>query len=120
MTRFGPLIRQARVDAGLSLRALAKAIGTSHVYLGEVEREIKAPLKRAYWPVLMAAIPTLTEAQLLSAEAASKPISASMPSGKVREAMLQLARDPDVLGLDDALGEQLLEAIRKRREEGGE
>ncbi len=38
----GAKLRGQRMKAGLSLRAMAKLLGVSHVYLGEVERGDRA------------------------------------------------------------------------------
>lgn len=38
MSAYGEAIRKARVDRGLSLRAAAKQIGISHVFLGQIEQ----------------------------------------------------------------------------------
>ncbi len=61
---FGAYLRRCRIDAQLSLRDVAKAVGISHVYLGEVERGRRGPLVRSRWPALCEAIPRLSLKEL--------------------------------------------------------
>lgn len=49
---FAILIRHARIRAHASQRGLAKYLGVSHSYLGEVERGETAPLPQKYWSKL--------------------------------------------------------------------
>ncbi len=50
MNTFGATLSEARLAAGLSLRAAAKALGVSHVYLRDVELGECTPLARERWP----------------------------------------------------------------------
>lgn len=61
---FGRHIRRMREAAGLSLRDVARGVGVSHVYLGEVERGRRGPILRSRWRALTEAIPGLTMADL--------------------------------------------------------
>jgi transcriptional regulator with XRE-family HTH domain len=72
--RFGAYLREKRVAAGLSLRDVAQALGISHVYLGEVERGVRGPLRPERWSVLLKAIPTLMRDELERHAAASRPM----------------------------------------------
>ena len=71
---FGRYIRRSRVDAGVSLRAAARAIGVSAVYLGEVERGVRPPLKQKWWDDLIKAVPTLDRSAMDRLSASSRPL----------------------------------------------
>lgn len=73
-TVFGRCVRRYRVEARLSLREVADKLGVSHVYLGEVERGVRGPMREERWNDLVKAIPGLTIAELANAAAASKPV----------------------------------------------
>lgn len=45
---FGKQLREHRTSAGVTLRALAKAVGCSQVYLSEVERGTRPPMRRIH------------------------------------------------------------------------
>jgi len=70
-TPFGKLIRDKRVLAELSLREVAARLEITPVYLGEIERGKRAPLKRKYWAVLIDTVPGLTTEALEEAAAKS-------------------------------------------------
>ena len=74
MNSFGKFLRLERVKAGLSLRKTAQELGVSHVYLGEVERGVRAPLARDRWPRLMAVIPAISADQLARLDAEVRPV----------------------------------------------
>jgi transcriptional regulator with XRE-family HTH domain len=59
-TTMGQGLRTARENAGLTLRDVAKKIGVSHVYLGEVERGRQLRVAYKKWSRLVKAIPGLT------------------------------------------------------------
>lgn len=71
---FGRYVRSTRVEARLSLRDVADRLGVSHVYLGEVERGVRPPLKKERWKALLAAIPGLDRSRLEKLAEVSKPI----------------------------------------------
>jgi transcriptional regulator with XRE-family HTH domain len=56
-TAFGAYLRTKRIKAGLSLREVARELNVSHVYLGEVERGVRGPLKRERWEDVIRLIP---------------------------------------------------------------
>ena len=70
-TPYGALLRERRVQANLSLRDVARHVGVSHVYLGEIERGISGPLKPDREPALIEAMPTVTQDELNEAREAS-------------------------------------------------
>ena len=57
---FGNYIRNHRLRAGVSCRRLARGLGISPVFLGEVERGARASLARERWDRLRELIPTIT------------------------------------------------------------
>jgi len=71
---FGRYIRRVRVEAGVSLRAAARAIGVSAVYLGEVERGVRPPLKKERWDALVKIVPTLDRDTMNRLSANAKPV----------------------------------------------
>jgi transcriptional regulator with XRE-family HTH domain len=75
---FGAYIRHERVKAKLSLRTVADAVGVTHVYLGEVERGVRGPMDKKWWPALIAAVPTITEEELERKAAQTKPVAISL------------------------------------------
>ena len=79
-TPYGMLLRKRRMEAGLSLRYVAEAIGVSHVYLADVERGARAPLDEDREPKLRKIIKSLTPAELKAARLLSKPIKITMES----------------------------------------
>lgn len=71
---FGSYLRARRVEAHMSLRRLAKELGVSAVYLGEVERGVRGPLARERWDRLVALLPTLSLQALGRYAAEEKPL----------------------------------------------
>jgi transcriptional regulator with XRE-family HTH domain len=71
---FGAYLRRMRVAAGKSLREVAEAVGISHVYLGEVERGVRGPLKPEHWDALIRAIPGITRVELRREADTSRPL----------------------------------------------
>lgn len=61
---FGTFIRDKRIGAGLSLREVARGMGITAVYLGEVERGVRGPFVRERWLDLARLIPGVTEGEL--------------------------------------------------------
>lgn len=57
---FGAFIRDKRIAAGLSLREVARGMGITAVYLGEVERGVRGPFVRERWSDLVRLIPGVT------------------------------------------------------------
>lgn len=93
MTTFGTYLRDARERAGLSLRELAKRLGVSHVFLGEVERGLRG-LPRERWPLMLQELPTLDEQQLDHLELLRRPVRLDLSdkAPKVQELGLAFAR----------------------------
>ena len=77
-TPYGALLRQRRVEAGLSLRDVAEKLCVSHVYLADVERGARAPLQPAHEPKLKQVIKGLTANELARAREASKPVKITL------------------------------------------
>lgn len=71
---FGQYIRSKRVEADVSLRAAAKVLGISAVYLGEVERGVRQPLKKEHWKDLVRAVPTIEIDTLERLTAKARPL----------------------------------------------
>ncbi len=116
--RFGIYIRRARIGAGRSLREVAEAVGISHVYLGEVERGVRGPLKPEHWPALLRAIPGLEREELQRAADISRPLQIDL-SGAPRQYQnlaLALARRFKRRDLSSAQLAKLLEVLKVRDE----
>ncbi|NRD45960.1 hypothetical protein HRD50_15715 [Corallococcus exiguus] len=94
----------------MSLRAVADRLGLTHVYLGEVERGVRGPLPKKYWPVLIETIPGITESELERKAAQTKPLQLALEDAPPRYQELGLAlarrierRDLQNKELDDLL-----------------
>ena len=61
---YGTFVRTKRLEAGLSLRALAEKMGVSHVYIGEVERGARGPFAADKVTLLLAALPNVSREDL--------------------------------------------------------
>jgi Helix-turn-helix domain len=90
-TRFGSYLRRARVACGRSLRDVAAELKISHVYLGEVERGVRGPLRREHWDALLRAIPELTRDELERQAAASRPLEVDVSDAPPRYQDLAMA-----------------------------
>lgn len=73
-TSFGRYLRRRRLGADLTLREVAAKLGITRVYLGEVERGVRATLPEKYWPKLVKVVPDVTMEELARENATSKPI----------------------------------------------
>jgi transcriptional regulator with XRE-family HTH domain len=111
---FGRYFRRARVEAGVSLRQAATKLGITHVYLGEVERGVRAPLPEKYWERALKAIPTLDREELERTKATSRPLQLSLRARhrEYQDLGLMLARriEKQDLRRDDL--EELLRVLR--------
>lgn len=67
---FGAYLKQKRTALGLSQRAVATAIGVSHVYLSEVERGTRGPITEAR----QAALAQVLQVPVEEVVAKSRPI----------------------------------------------
>lgn len=88
---FGRHIRRQRAAAGISLRTVAKALGLSAVYLGEVERGVRPPLKEDHWPALVRAVPAIEIETLHRLTAKARPIQMDLRDAPVMYQDLGLA-----------------------------
>lgn len=91
---FGRFIRAKRVAADVSLRTAAKALNVSAVYLGEVERGVRPPLREDHWDSLIRAIPSIDRDTLERLTAKSRPIQLDLrdASPQYQDLGLALAR----------------------------
>lgn len=91
---FGRYIRAQRVAADVSLRAAARALDVSAVYLGEVERGVRPPLKETHWNALIRAVPTIERTALEHLTAKSRPIQLDLRDSppQYQDLALALAR----------------------------
>lgn len=91
---FGRYIRRQRVDAGVSLRSAAKVLDISAVYLGEVERGVRPPLKETHWDRLIQVISTIERETLDRLTAKARPIQLDLRDAppKYQDLALALAR----------------------------
>lgn len=71
---FGRFLREQRVAADISLRSAATKLGVSAVYLGEVERGVRPPLKEKHWDKLLKVIPTISRNTLERLAADARPV----------------------------------------------
>lgn len=88
---FGRYIRRQRAIGGVSLRSAAKVLDVSAVYLGEVERGVRPPLKEEHWEALIRAVPTIERATLDRLTAKAKPIQLDLRDSPPRYQDLALA-----------------------------
>lgn len=91
---FGRYIRRQRAAAGVSLRSAAKALDISAVYLGEVERGVRPPLKEEHWDALIRAVPNIERSTLERLTAKARPIQLDLrdASPQYQDLALALAR----------------------------
>lgn len=71
---FGQYLRRMRSKANVSLRSAAKSLGISAVYLGEVERGVRPPMKEKYWDKLIEIIEDIDLETLRRLSANTKPL----------------------------------------------
>jgi transcriptional regulator with XRE-family HTH domain len=88
---FGRYVRSKRAAAGISLRSAARALNLSAVYLGEVERGVRPPLKEAHWDALIRAVPTIEREVLERLTAKGRPIQLDLRDAPPRYQDLGLA-----------------------------
>lgn len=91
---FGRYVRRQRAAAGVSLRSAARALGISAVYLGEVERGVRPPLKEQHWDALVRAVPAIDRNSLERLTAKARPIQLDLRDTppKYQDLALALAR----------------------------
>src|SRR5687767_12179133 len=88
---FGRYIRRQRAEAGVSLRSAARALKVSAVYLGEVERGVRPPLKEPHWDALIRTVPTIDRSVLERLTAKERPIQLDLRDAAPRYQDLGLA-----------------------------
>ena len=88
---FGRYIRRLRTEADVSLRSAAKTLDISAVYLGEVERGVRPPLKETHWVALIRAVPSIERETLERLTAKAKPIQLDLRDVPPRYQDLALA-----------------------------
>jgi transcriptional regulator with XRE-family HTH domain len=95
VTVFGRNLKEARLNAGLSLRALAEKLGITHVFLGEIERGVKQVLPEKRWDDLLKAIPSLKKPDLVDWAERSKTLELDLreESESYQDLSLALARN---------------------------
>jgi transcriptional regulator with XRE-family HTH domain len=115
-TDFGRYLRAKRVEAKLSVRGVAKLLGISHVYLGEVERGERGPLDQKYWPMLIRHVPGLSKEGLLRAAATSRPIQLDIADSSTpyQDLAVALARRIDREDLDAEDVKKILRLLKDR------
>lgn len=120
-TAFGRYLRTMRNAADLSLRDVAEALGgISHVYLGEVERGVRPPMKPEWWPKLAKAIPKVTVEELANRASESKPVQLRLEDAppQYRELGLALARRIEDQDLSSADLNRLIDLLKGGKRDG--
>jgi transcriptional regulator with XRE-family HTH domain len=110
---YGALLRTRRIAAGLSLRDVASKLGVSHVYLADVERGVRGPLKPEHEPALLAAVPGLTHDELARARAVTRPVKITLENTppKYQDLTLAFARRIEKQDLSDSQTMMLLQLL---------
>ena len=100
---FGRYLRERRVDAEISLRSAASKIGISAVYLGEVERGVRPPLKEKHWDKLLKVVPTLSREKLERFAVDARPMQLDLrdASPHYQDLALALSRRIDQQNISD-------------------
>jgi len=89
---FGLYLRELRLDAGLSLREVGSALGTSPSFLCLVERGNLAPLEPRHWRRLAVVFPKLSAKRLLGLYLAGKGLDVASKSVAESRVLGPLAR----------------------------
>lgn len=115
---FGRYIRAQRVAANLSLRFVAGKLGVSHVYLGEVERGVRPPLKPSRWSKLVEIVPGITPEALERHALTSRPVQLSLADAppQYQDLSLALARRIQKRDLSQAEMQRLMRILGKEDE----
>lgn len=100
---FGRYLRERRVDAEISLRSAASKLGISAVYLGEVERGVRPPLKEKHWDKLLKVVPTLSREKLERFAVDARPMQLDLrdASPHYQDLALALSRRIDQQNISD-------------------
>ncbi|NKB82821.1 MAG: helix-turn-helix domain-containing protein [Nitrospirales bacterium] len=115
---FGRYIRAERVAADISLRKAAKALNVSAVYLGEVERGVRPPLKEDHWDALIRAIPTIDRDTLERLTVKSRPVQLDLRDAppQYQDLGLALARRIDKKNISTDELEKLIRILGDQNE----
>lgn len=115
---FGRYIRRQRAVADVSLRSVARALGVSAVYLGEVERGVRPPLKEEHWDALIRAVPTIERSTLERLTAKAKPIQLDLRDSppQYQDLALALARRIEKQNISKVDLEKLISILGEKNE----
>lgn len=113
---FAAYLRDQRMAAGLSLRALAEVLGVSHVFLGEIERGRQRILPRHHWDALLRAIPEIDRDTLERLAVRSVPLHSDPMEMETHEFELAytLARRIRDQGIPEEEAQRLLRILAGR------
>lgn len=116
---YGALLRQRRLEAGLSLRDVANQLGVSHVFLADVERGLRGPLKAEHEPVLLKTIGNMKLGELERARALSRPVKITLENtpAQYQDLTLAFARRIERQNLGEKKLKQLLELLNSEDED---
>lgn len=91
---FGRYVRRQRAVSGVSLRTAAKVLGVSAVYLGEVERGVRPPLKSEHWDALVRVVPSIERSALERLSTRARPMQLDLRDAppQYQDLALALAR----------------------------
>lgn len=109
-TPYGALLRERRVAKGLSLRDVANELNVSHVYLADVERGSRGPLKPEHEPALLCVLTNTTADELDRARALSRPLKITLGNTppQYQDLTIAFARRIERQNLGDVKLRQLL------------
>jgi transcriptional regulator with XRE-family HTH domain len=107
------------VAAGLSLREVAEAVGVSHVYLADVERGVRPPLRAEHEPKLLGKIVGLNQMELNEARELSRPIKITLENTPSRyvDLTIALARRYERDNLTDSKLNKILALLQEDTED---
>lgn len=109
---FGRYLRDHRVQAGVSLRELARRLEMSPVQLGAMERGVSPPLVKERWPLILEAVPG-TSLDELQIAAATRPRDERYPAGEKARDLLETLVERIASGdLSEAQAEELSMLLR--------
>lgn len=119
MTAYGALLRQRRTEAGLSLRDVAAKLGVSHVYLADVERGTRGPLKPEHEPALLQLMRNVRADELERARAVSRPVKISVENApsQYQELVLALAKRMEQQDLTETQLQKLMKLLSNEEKE---
>jgi transcriptional regulator with XRE-family HTH domain len=118
-TPYGALLRERRVRAGLSLRDVAGHLDASHVFIADVERGMRGPLRPDHESKLLQVLPNLTREELTAARHASQSFKLTSTNTPPRYADVThaLARRIEQNDLSDTKINRILRILRSEDEE---